>query len=105
VTDIPRAVYNTGYNWLGSDRYVQDGTFLRLRSITARYTFNKLFVAKFGMKSLTTYLTAENLLTFTKYTGQDPEVPSRLSGVFSQAIDNSSTPPLMQFTLGLSASF
>src|ERR1043166_7643499 len=38
VTDIPRALYRSGYNWLGSDRYVEDASFLRFRTITLRYT-------------------------------------------------------------------
>ena len=39
ITDMPRAVYNSGYNWLGSDRYVEDASFVRLRSVTLRYNF------------------------------------------------------------------
>jgi TonB-linked SusC/RagA family outer membrane protein len=104
-TDIPRALYRSGYNWLGSDRYVQDGTFLRFRSVTARYTFAKALARRLKTKNLSMYLTAENLLTLTKYTGQDPEVSTRGEGIFQQTIDYSTTPPLKQFTLGLSASF
>jgi hypothetical protein len=104
VTDIPRALYNTGYNWLGSDRYVEDGTFLRLRSITGRYTFTKEMARKLHAKNFSVYVTAENLLTFTHYTGQDPEV-APASGIYGQVIDNSTTPPLLQFTLGLSITF
>ena len=104
ITDIPRAVYNTGYNWLGSSRYVEDGTFMRLRSITARYTFDKQFAKRISAKSLSVYVTAENLLTLTHYTGQDPEVASA-GGIYQQVIDNSSTPPLKQYTLGVAVSF
>jgi len=104
VTDIPRAVYNTGYNWLGSSRYVEDGTFLRLRSVTARYTFNKEVARRLKAKSMNVYLTVENLLTFTHYTGQDPEV-SAGSGIFQQVSDTSTTPPSKQYTLGLSIQF
>jgi TonB-linked SusC/RagA family outer membrane protein len=104
ITDIPRALYNTGYNWLGSDRYVEDGSFLRLRSITARYTFSKDVARKVQAKNLSVYFTAENLLTFTHYTGQDPEVPTA-PGIYGQVIDNSTTPPLQQYTLGLVITF
>jgi TonB-linked SusC/RagA family outer membrane protein len=104
-TDIPRALYKSGFNWLGSDRYVEDGSFLRFRSVTARYTFNKAFASRIRAKNLSAYVTAENLLTLTKYTGQDPEVSTRSTGIFAQAKDLSTTPPLMQFTLGLTASF
>ena len=104
-TDMPRALYNFGYNWLGSDRYVEDGSFLRFRSITARYTFNKAFARRLKTKNLSVYLTAENLAIFTKYTGQDPEVSTRGEGITQATIDYSTTPPLKQFTFGLTATF
>jgi hypothetical protein len=46
VTEIPRALYNTGYNWLASDRYVEDASFLRLRSVTLSYGLNKKILQK-----------------------------------------------------------
>jgi len=104
VTDIPRATYGTGYNFLGSDRYVEDGSYLRLRSVTLKYDFNKMFLKRLGMKGLSANLMVENVLTFTKYTGQDPEVPVKLSA-FSTVVDNSTTPPIKTITLGLTANF
>ncbi len=106
VTDMPRALWNSGYNWLGSDRYVQDASFLRLRTVTARYTFDNAFVKRIKFKSLSAYLTLENLLTFTKYIGQDPEVaPRGVTGPFTVVTDNSTTPPVKSITFGLTASF
>ncbi len=104
-TDIPRALFNSGYNWLGSDRYVESGTFMRFRSITARYNFDKALASRISAKSLSVYVTGENLLILTKYTGQDPEVAETGSGLYKQVVDNSTTPPLKQITLGISASF
>jgi TonB-linked SusC/RagA family outer membrane protein len=105
VTDIPRALYATGYNWLGSSRYVEDGSFLRFRTMTLRYTFSKGLVDRIKVKNLSAYVTAENLLTFTRYTGQDPEVSVRGSDPFRVATDNSMTPPVRMITLGLTGSF
>ncbi|WP_435222020.1 SusC/RagA family TonB-linked outer membrane protein [Niabella hirudinis] len=105
VTDIPRALYQSGYNWLGSSRYVEDGSFLRFRTVTLRYIFKKSFLDRVNIKNLSSYITAENILTFTKYTGQDPEVSVRGSDPFRVATDNSMTPPVKLFTLGLTASF
>ena len=105
VTDMPRALINGGYNWLGSDRYVEDASYLRFRTVTARYTFDRKFLDKIKMKSLSAYITAENLITFTKYTGQDPEISARGADPFRISIDNSLTPPSKQFTIGLVASF
>ncbi|MES2279017.1 MAG: SusC/RagA family TonB-linked outer membrane protein [Bacteroidota bacterium] len=104
VTDIPRAVYNTGFNWLGSSRYIESGTFLRFRSITGRYNFTKEMARKINAKNISIYVTAENLLTFTNYTGQDPEVANK-GGIYQQVRDDSTTPPLKQYTLGLSIAF
>ncbi len=105
VTDIPRAMYRTGYNWLGSDRYVENASFLRFRTITLRYTLPKKIVDKIKFKNLSAYVTGENLFTWTNYTGQDPEVTIRGSDPFRVAIDYSFTPPVKLFTLGLTATF
>jgi TonB-linked SusC/RagA family outer membrane protein len=105
VTDMPRAVWGTGYNWLGSDRYVESGSFVRLRTITVRYTVPKVTTDKLRLKSLSAYVTAENLYTFSTYTGQDPEVSLRGSDPFRVAIDYSMTPPPLILTLGISATF
>ncbi|MEJ2883189.1 SusC/RagA family TonB-linked outer membrane protein [Pedobacter sp. GR22-6] len=104
-TDVPRALYGTGYNSLGSSRYVEDASFLRVKSVTALYRFSKNFLKRLGLSDLSGYLTADNLFTFTKYTGQDPEVAVRITGPFSTLVDNSMTPPIKTFTLGLSARF
>jgi TonB-linked SusC/RagA family outer membrane protein len=104
-TDIPRALYRAGYNWLGSDRYVEDASFLRFRTATIRYTATKKLVKKLGIKNLSGYLTVENLFTWTNYTGQDPEVSVRGSDPFRVAVDYSYTPPVKTITIGLTASF
>lgn len=105
VTDIPRAMYRTGYNWLGSDRYVEDASFLRFRTATLRYTAPKKMAQRLNIKNLSAYVTAENLFTWTNYTGQDPEASVRGSDPFRVAIDYSYTPPVKTFTLGVTASF
>ena len=104
-TDIPRALFRSGYNWLGSDRYVEDASFIRFRSLTLRYTVPKKIVDKIKFKNLSAYVTGENLFTWTGYTGQDPEVNVRGSDPFRVAIDNSYTPPVKTVTIGITASF
>jgi TonB-linked SusC/RagA family outer membrane protein len=105
VTDIPRALIGGGYNWLGSDRYVEDASYLRFRTVTVRYTVDNKVLSKFKMKSLSAYVTAENLFTITKYTGQDPEISASGSDPFRLAFDDSMTPPTRVFTIGLVAGF
>ncbi|MCS3797296.1 SusC/RagA family TonB-linked outer membrane protein [Niastella sp. OAS944] len=105
VTDIPRGIIDGGYNYLGSDRYVEDASYLRFRVVSLRYNFDKKFLAKVKMKTLSAFVTAENLYTWTGYTGQDPEVSTRGADPFRVASDNSMTPPSKTFTIGLQASF
>ncbi len=104
-TDIPRALYRTGYNSLGSDRFVEDASFLRFRTATIRYTAPKKAVQKLKIKNLSGYLTVENLFTWTNYTGQDPEVSVRGNDPFRVATDFSYTPPVKTITIGVTASF
>ena len=105
VTDIPRALIGGGYNWLGSDRYVEDASYLRFRTANVRYNFDAKALSRFKMKSLSAYFTVDNIFTLTKYTGQDPEVTTRGADPFRVAIDYSMTPPSRTFTIGLQAGF
>jgi len=104
VTNMPRAVYGAGYNWLGSDRYVEDASFVRLRSVTVSYNWGKNLLKKLNLEEVRMYVTADNLYTFTKYRGQDPEV-GMSSGPFGMAIDKAATPPTKRFSFGLSTRF
>lgn len=74
VTDIPRASL-TNVNWREySSRWLEDGSFLRLRMLTLGYNFNPAIMDRIGVRSLRVFAQAQNLLTFTRYTGFDPEV-------------------------------
>ncbi len=84
VTDIPRATYGDNTNSLISSRFVEDGSYIRLKSLTLGYDFSKNLLSKLKMNRLYLYLTCENLLTFTKYSGFDPEV-----SLYSRSSDNS----------------
>lgn len=106
VTDIPRALYRSGYNWLGSDRYVEDASFVRLRQVTLRYSLTKRLQDRLGIKNGTLYATMENLYTWTQYTGQDPDVSIKgNTDPFKYAQDNSLTPPSKNFVLGVTVGF
>jgi len=98
VTSIPRALYQYGYNWLGSDRYVEDGSFLRFKYLTFNYSVPKPLLKKFSVEKVNLYLTFNNLLVLTKYTGVDPEVGY---GSFGVSMDSGQTPRSKDLTLGL----
>ena len=98
VTAIPRALYNYGYNWLGSDRFVEDGSFLRFKYLTFNYSIVRNLVKRFGLDKMNLYLTFENIFVLTKYTGVDPEVGY---GSFGISEDKGQTPRAKNLTLGV----
>ena len=102
IAQIPRALYNYGYNWLGSDRFVEDGSFIRLNYMQLSYTIGQKTLKKLGIQQLNFYVSANNLFCLTKYSGADPEVNY---GGFGVATDNAQTPRAKSFTAGLTLSF
>ncbi|WP_027471306.1 SusC/RagA family TonB-linked outer membrane protein [Saccharicrinis fermentans] len=103
-TDIPRAYYNSPKNNLGSDRYLEDASFLRLKSVTLKYNLPKSLLKTIGFTRANVYITGQNLLTFTKYTGPDPETGAS-SNWKNLGFDSNQTPRSRQVTLGLNLSF
>lgn len=101
-TDMPRALYNYGYNWLGSDRYLEDGSFLRFKYLTFNYSFPKDKLEKVKFQQLSFYLTINNLFVWTKYTGVDPEIGYDKRGL---SMDYSNTPRSRDCTLGITLTF
>jgi TonB-dependent starch-binding outer membrane protein SusC len=89
-------------NWLSSDLYVKKGDYLRLKNVQVGYTLPQSFTKKVLISSLRLYVTAENLLTFTKYEGFDPEISS---GGTSTGIDRGCYPQARTFTFGLNLKF
>ena len=77
ITDIPRFRFGSNINNAISTRYIEDASYLRLRNVTVGYTFPNTLVNRFGngiIKKLRFYVQGQNLLTFTNYTGLDPEI-------------------------------
>lgn len=101
---LPRALLGKGYNFLGSDRFVEDGSFLRFKSITVNYSFDKELVKRFGLNDLKIWATIQNIYVWTNYSGMDPEVTLR-SGISSLGYDTSRSGRPMEFSLGTSVSF
>ncbi|HET9571559.1 MAG TPA: SusC/RagA family TonB-linked outer membrane protein [Bacteroidales bacterium] len=104
LTQIPRALYNYGFNNLGSDRYVEDGSFLRLKYVTFSYEMDKKLLKPLKLSQMNFYLTLNNVATFSKYTGVDPEVSINMNpgyGLLGVSTDNNKTPRAKYFTLGV----
>jgi TonB-linked SusC/RagA family outer membrane protein len=98
-TVIPRALYQYGRNWLGSDRFVEDGSFVRFKYLQFNYTVPSAILKPYKIDKLSLYLNFNNVFTFTKYTGVDPEVGY---GSFGVSKDEANTPRSKDFTLGIS---
>lgn len=103
-TDIPRALWGWGFNYLGSDRFVEDCSFLRLKTLSLSYSFPKKFCKSLGMNSISMFVTGYDLFTFSNYTGQDPEV-TLPSGITDLAMDSSQTPRSKRYSVGLTLNF
>ena len=101
-TAIPRALHNTGWNYAGSSKYVEDGSFLRWQNLQLSYSFPQKQLKKLGVGSLSLYFSMNNLVCWTKYSGVDPEISVNTYGV---ATDTGKTPRSKQFTASATIGF
>ena len=102
ITEIPRALRQTGYNYLGSDRFVEDGSFIRLNYSQISYSLDPKIIKKWGLTQLSFYVSANNLFCLTKYSGADPEVGYGSMGIVT---DGAKTPRAKSFTGGVTIQF
>ena len=102
ITTIPRALHQAGYNFLGSDRFVEDGSFCRLNYLQVGYSLSPDIAKRLGVKSAMLSLSANNLFNWTRYSGVDPEVGY---GGYGLSTDNSKTPRAKSFTCRLNVTF
>ena len=100
--EVPRYVIGNTTNLVSSDMYVRDGSYLRLKNISLGYTLPQHITKKFFVNNLRVYVMAENLLTFTKYHGYDPEISS---GGTSLGVDYGVYPQSRTWTIGVNVGF
>lgn len=111
-TDMPKVTPNNWDNSLPSTRYIENGSYLRLKALTIGYKLPENIISKAKMSRCFVYLTAENLFTFTKYTGFDPEL-SAFSGKSNSTTNQNAAPGVdwgtypqsRDFILGINISF
>lgn len=101
-SDIPRVDANGMYVY--SSRVIEDGSYLRLKTLSVGYTLPRSVLRRMHFDTMRVYLSADNLFTFTKYSGPDPEVSTR-SGVLTPGFDWSAYPRAKGATLGVSFTF
>ena len=90
-----------------SDRYVEDGSYIRIKNITLGYTFPKKMLEKAKIENIRIYMNIQNLYTFTKYSGYDPEVGASTqdSSGLTFGVDNGRYPSPMTCSFGLNITF
>lgn len=99
---LPRALYNKGYNYLGSDRFVEDGSFCRLNYVQLRYALPSILLKRWNLNAASVSVNANNLFLWTRYSGVDPEVGY---GGMGLSTDNSQTPRAKSFRFNLNITF
>lgn len=109
ITNIPRAFYGSNSvsgaaNTDCSSRYVEDGSFLRVKNVTIGYNFPDFLANKLKVTSLRVYAMAQNLYTFTNYSGLDPENQNS-GGGSTLGVDYLTQPQPRVFTVGLNLGF
>ncbi|MDR0541635.1 MAG: TonB-dependent receptor [Dysgonamonadaceae bacterium] len=104
---MPLSTATSDYDFAFSDRFIEDGSYLRIQNVSAGYTFPKQWTRKIGISNVKIFANLQNLYTFSKYKGFDPEIgisyghqESMLTGV-----DNGRYPSPRIYTFGLNASF
>jgi hypothetical protein len=100
ITNVPKA--NAANAKISSDRFIEDGSFVKLKSVTLGYNFIKPIK---GISKLNVYVTGQNLYTWTNYSGFDPEVNAFASTNGVLGIDYGTYPQVRTFVFGLKANF
>lgn len=92
-------------NYVLTDWAIEDGSFLRLATITLGYTLPQTLTKRVGINSLRFYATAYNVFCITGYSGFDPEVSSRNKTALTPGVDYSAYPKSRQFVIGFNLNF
>ena len=105
-SEIPRAAINDpNDNDTWSSRYIEDGSYLRLKALTLGYTFDQSLIRKIGLTNLRLTFNITNLFTITSYDGYDPEIGVSTASNNVYGLDNGRYPSPTSYTMGLNVSF
>ena len=100
----PRVTFvDSNNNRRASDRYIEDGSYLRIKNIQLGYTFPESFANQIGFDEIRAYTQVKNLLTLTEYSGYDPEIST--GGVLNTGIDIGTYPQPRTWSMGLNIKF
>lgn len=101
ITSVPKAKFQM----FNSTYFIEDGSYLRVKDISLSYDVPRYIISKFGISRLQPYISATNLITFTNYSGNDPEVNQYGNSGSVQGIDWGTYPMSKSFVIGLKLEF
>jgi len=111
ITDVPQARFDSPNGSQHSTRYLEDGSYLRVRNITLGYNLSKQATKKIKLNKVRVYVSGQNLFTFTNYPGFDPEVSSMIAGASTQSynvsmgVDFFTAPQMRSMICGIEVNF
>jgi hypothetical protein len=92
-------LYGSGHNWVGSDRFLEDGSYLKFNTFSLAYNLPIKTVQKMKFRSAKVAFTISNLYLLTKYSGVDPSISGNSNDPFLFGQDNALTPVPITYTL------
>lgn len=105
ITNIPRSTFGNTDNSRISTRFIEDASYLRFKAVSLGYTFNETITDKLNLENLRFYVTGENLITITKYSGFDPEVNAFGGSNTVRGVDYGTYPQSRTIIFGFNVSF
>lgn len=111
ITDIPKAIFGNSNNSQISSRFVEKGSYLRVKDVTLSYNLEADWLKTIHVSGINVFLSAQNLLTFTKYSGYDPEVSwdgnvgSKIDNSISMGVDYGTYPNVRTYNFGFTLDF
>lgn len=94
---------NGGHNYLESEWFLEDASYIKLRNVQLGYTLPEALIQKLRFKKIRFYVSGTNLMTWSKYSGYTPEIVSE--SVLSNGVDQGVFPLAKTYTFGISADF
>ena len=105
ITDVPRYELGNTYNNYHSSRFLEDGSFLRLKNVSFGYTLPPRWIEKLKLQNVRVFVSGANLWTLTRYSGVDPEVSTLDGSTSAQGIDFYTLPQVKTIQGGITLTF
>jgi TonB-linked SusC/RagA family outer membrane protein len=101
ITSIPRYEFGNTYNNRHSSRFLEDGSYARIKNVSVGYNVPQKYIEKYNINGIRLYASATNLLTLTRYSGGDPEVSTLDGSTSAQGTDLFTLPQVKTIMLGI----